>query len=155
MSDENTDTPAENVEQAKPVEELGEGGKKALQAERDARKRAEDEAKALRARLDDIEAANMTELEKAQKAARDAQAELSALQLESLRHRVALEKGLPANLVDRLRGESEADIAADADALLALVNAPRSPMPDPTQGSKGEAAPATPEQAFVDFANNF
>lgn len=155
MSDENTETPAESVEQAKPAEELGEGGKKALQAERDARKRAEDEAKALRARLDDIEAANMSELEKAQKAARDAQAELSAMQLESLRNRVALEKGLPANLVDRLRGESEADIAADADALLALVNAPRSPMPDPTQGSKGAAAPATPEQAFVDFASNF
>ena len=67
--------------------------------------------------------------------------------------RVALAKGLPADLVDRLRGDTESDIAADADALLALVNAPRTPLPDPTQGTQG-AAPTTPEQEFLAFTAN-
>lgn len=157
MSEEATNetTPGQQAAEqvVEPVDQLGEGGKRAIQSEREARRKAEDAAKALQAKLDEIEQANMSELERAKKQAETAEAELNALRLDSLRKQVALEKGLPAALLDRLRGESAEDIAADADALMALVNAPRSPMPDPSQGSRGEAAPTTPEQAFVAFAN--
>ncbi len=54
------------------------------------------------------------------------QKELSAEKLGSLRLRVATSKGLPLELVDRLRGESEEEIAKDADGLLALVKEPQS-----------------------------
>lgn len=37
------------------------------------------------------------------------------------RYRVAVAKGLPPELVDRLRGNSEEELAADADQLLELV----------------------------------
>lgn len=153
MSDQSTtEMPIEAEEQQAQPDQLGEGGKRAIQAERDARRKAEDAAKALQAKLDEFERANMSELEKAQEAARDAQAELEALRIESLRKQVALEKGLPATLLDRLRGETEADIAADADALMALVGSPRTPIPDPYRGSQGEVPP-TPEQAFLAFSS--
>lgn len=133
---------------------LGDAGKKALDAERRRAATAEREAKALKARLDEIEQSNMTELDKAKKAATEAQAQLQEYQLTALRQRVALEKGLPAELVDRLRGDNESDISADADALLALVSAPRSLRPDPTQGGTGSETRMTPEQQFAAFTSD-
>lgn len=55
-----------------------------------------------------------------------AQKELSVERLGSLRLRVATSKGLPLELVERLRGETEEEIAKDADELLALVKEPQS-----------------------------
>src|SRR5690606_38784871 len=53
---------------------------------------------------------------------------------------VAAERGLPPALADRLRGSTREVLAADADALKALIPAagaaPRVPMPDPTQGAR-------------------
>ncbi|MGN6245120.1 MAG: capsid assembly scaffolding protein Gp46 family protein [Motilibacteraceae bacterium] len=121
--------------------DLGEGGKKALEAERKRAAQAEREAKALKARLDEIEAANLSELEKAQKAAADAAARLAEYEKTTLRQRVALAKGVPADLVDRLRGDTEDEISADADALMALVKAPTTPLADPSQGARGGATP--------------
>lgn len=153
---EPTTTPTEPVEAAATAEpELGDGGKKALDAERRARATAEREAKAYKAKLDELEQASLSELDKAKKAAADAIAQLEAERANALRQRVALEKGLPANLVDRLRGETEADIAADADALMALVTAPRTPAPDPFQGPQGSAdGHLTPEQEFAAFTQS-
>ena len=121
--------------------DLGDAGKKALAEERKRAAAAEKEAKALKARLDEIEAANLSELEKAQKAASDAAARLAEYERTTLRQKVALVKGVPADLVDRLRGDTEDEIAADADALLALVKAPTTPLPDPSQGARGGATP--------------
>lgn len=61
------------------VAELGEGGKKALSAEREARKAAEKTAAELKARLDEIEQANLSDLEKAQQAAKAAQDRLAEI----------------------------------------------------------------------------
>lgn len=55
---------------------LGDAGKKALKAERDARAAAEKQAADLKAKLDKIEAANMSDLERAQKEAAEAKAEV-------------------------------------------------------------------------------
>lgn len=154
MSETPTPPAPEAADSAATAEiDLGDAGKKAIDQERRARAAAEREAKALKARLDELATANLSELDKAKKAAAEATAALEAERASNMRQRIALAKGVPADLVDRLRGDTEADIAADADALLALVNAPRTPAPDPTQGPQG-AAPTTPEQEFVAFASS-
>jgi hypothetical protein len=123
--------------QGDPAEVLGEGGQKALAAERAARKAAEKSAADLAAKLSQIESANLTDLERAQKEAAQARDALAALTKQALRDRVALTKGVPANLAKYLIGETEEEVAATADELLAHLNAPTSPRPDPSQGSHG------------------
>lgn len=144
-STENAETPAPQGDPAE-APELGDSGKKALDAERRRAATAEREAKALKARLDQLEAANLSELEKAQKAAAEATARLAEYEKTTIRQRVALTKGVPADLVDRLRGDTEDEIAADADALMALVTAPKSPRPDPSQGPRTSATASTADQ---------
>lgn len=149
--------------QGDPVgDELGEGGKKALVAEREARKVAERDAAALKARVDELEAVSLSELEKAQKAAADAdaraadfQAQIKARDVEILRQRVANELKLPTELVDRLRGDDEESIRADAKSLAAIIPAangnPR-PKPDPFQGGDGSGLHSSidsADRAFV------
>jgi hypothetical protein len=115
-------------------------GKEALRQEREARKAAEERAKANEAAAD--------ELKKIQDAAkskeeRDAE-ERAALQkqnddlaAENLRLKVTQEKNLPPALAARLQGATLEELRADADALLELVPAtPRAPQPDPGQGPK-------------------
>ena len=131
--------------------DLGDGGKKALDAERRRAATAEKQAKDLKAQLDAINTANLTEVERAQRTATEAQSRLAEYERTNLRQKVALEKSVPASLVGRLVGDTEDEIAADADALLALVNAPTSPRPDPSQGARGSAVPATPQQEFAQF----
>lgn len=133
--------------------DLGDAGKKALDAERKRATAAEREAKALKARLDQIEAANLSDLDKAKKAAADAEARLAEYEMTTLRQRVALSKGLPADLVDRLRGTTEDELAADADALLALVKAPTTPKPDPSQGARGGSPSTTTADQFAATVN--
>lgn len=73
--------PTAEAEQGKPAEaeteaNLGDAGKKALDRMKAERNEAKQEAAALKARLDKLEAANLTELERAQKEAQEAKAEL-------------------------------------------------------------------------------
>lgn len=103
--------------------------------------KARAEARAAKEQLQAIEDANLSELEKAKKAATEAASRLAEFESANLRQRVALDKGLPASLVSRLQGTTEDEVAADADALLALIKAPRSPAPDPGQGPR----PVTPD----------
>lgn len=117
---------------------LGETGERALRAERDARKAAERQTADLRSKVEQLEAASLSDLEKAQRRAERAEKELADSQLSSLRQRVALDKGLPASLVGRLQGTTEDELSKDADELLGLVKtSPTTPKPDPSQGSRG------------------
>lgn len=127
-------TPADLV-QGDPVE-LGDGGKKALEAERKRANAFEKQLKQFQAAAQQAEADKLSDLEKAQNAAREAAAQLAEYQKTAIRQKVALEKGVPANLVDRLRGDDEDSLSADADELLALLNKPTTPRPDPSQGAK-------------------
>jgi hypothetical protein len=120
-------------------QELGDGGKKALQAEREARKVAEKANAELAARLKEFEDSKLSELERAQKEAAENAAELARLRTENVRSKVAIDKGVPADLVEFLTGDTEGDIAAKADLLLARLNTPGTPKPDPSQGAKGGA----------------
>ena len=57
------------------------------------------------------------------------QAKVKGYETGELRHRIAREKGIPAEMADRLTGETEADIRKDADAMANLVRAIKGPAP--------------------------
>jgi regulator of protease activity HflC (stomatin/prohibitin superfamily) len=78
------------------TESLGEGGKKALDAERRARRDAE-------------------------KALREAQERIAELERADVVREVASAKGLDPKLATRLKGSSREELEADADEFLAMV----------------------------------
>lgn len=130
-------TTATTQTQGEPAE-LGDGGKAALVAERAARKSAEKSATDLKARLDKIEAANLSDLEKAQKEAVDAATRLVEYEKRTLRMEAALAAGLPAEDVDRLRGDTAEELLADAQSLAGrLAKTAATPLADLSQGARG------------------
>ena len=132
------------VEEQQAEETLGDPGKKALAAERDARKAAERRFAEAEARLKEIEDANLSELQKAQRDAEEYRSKLASLQVENARSRIALEKGVPSDLIEFIVGEDEEQMAAKADLLMSRLNStPSTPKPDFTQGASGAPAPAT------------
>jgi Arc/MetJ family transcription regulator len=97
--------------------------------------RAEAEAQAL------SEQGKYKELFEKQQADLQAAAErIKAMELNTLRRDIATKVGLPAAFVDRLRGETEADIEADAKGLLEAL--PRV-APNINSQSGGKAQPLT------------
>jgi len=84
----------------------------------------------LQAKLDAAEASKLTEAEKAAKSiadlaksVEDLKASSAASELAALRVRVGAAKGVPAKMIDRLRGNDETSIAADADEILTDIGA--------------------------------
>ena len=153
---EDTSTPSADAEapadaDAAESQELGDGGKKAIQAEREARKTAERTAAEALAKLKSFEDANLSELERSKKAAEESAAELAALRTENIRNRVALAKGVPADLIEFLTGDTEEEVAAKADILLARLNTPGTPKPDPSQGAKGTPIAGSTGDQFAKF----
>lgn len=139
-----TEAQAATAEADKP---LGENGEKALKAEREARAAAEKSAGDLKRRLDEIEAANLSDLEKAQKAAADAQADAQRATSEAMRLRVAAKHGISDEDADLfLTGSDMETVERQAAALSARTST--GPKPDLTQGSKGAAAASDPATAF-------
>ncbi len=63
-----------------------------------------------------------------------AQAERDAAQQNATRLRIAVGKGLPIDLADRLTGKDEAELTADAERLLAFVRPITPGVPPPTVG---------------------
>lgn len=57
------------------------------------------------------------------------QAKVKGFETGALRQRIAREKGIPAELADRITGETEADIRADADAVARMVKVIKGPAP--------------------------
>lgn len=142
-----TEQPASTAE-----DNLGDAGKRALTAERDARKAAERELSEARARLKEIEDANLSEIQKAQRDAEEARSQLAILQLESTRSRVALEKGVPSDLIEFITGDTAEEMAAKADVLVARLSpASTTPKPDRTQGTSSPAQKATTADQFAEF----
>lgn len=68
------------------------------------------------------------------------QKELSQEKVNNMRLKVAASKGLPADLVDRLRGETEEDLLKDADSLLAFMK-PAEPRQGVPPIGRGGASP--------------
>lgn len=97
-----------------------------------------DEYKQAAERLAEIEKAGQTELELVTGERDELKSGLSQLGSENLRLRVALEKSIPADLIDRLRGETKEELEADADKLLEMV----APAPSSFDGGARRSAPA-------------
>lgn len=132
--------------------ELGDAGKKAIAAERKRADTLEKELKALRAESETRANAELSELERVKKENATLLSDRTASELASIRMQVALEKGLPANLVARLQGTDYDTLAADADSLAELVagNKTSAPKPDPSQGPKATGGAVTNAQQFAD-----
>ena len=110
-----------------------------LERLREALAKANKEAEKNRLRLKEVDDAKLSEIEKAQRDAKEAAQELATLRRDSLRQKVALDTGLSAKWVARLRGDTEEELAADAASILADLNKPRTPAPDPSQGPRTNA----------------
>jgi hypothetical protein len=133
--------------------DLGDAGKKAIAAERDARKAAEKQAAEFKAQLDKIEQANLSELEKAQQRAEAAEKALEAKESEALRLSIAAKHGLTGDAAELLYGNTPEELESRAARIAALTKVPGGPV-IPGQGTvpttRGDAA-AVADRAFADF----
>lgn len=112
---ENTDT---SVDSQPATGELGDAGKKALDAERRDKRAAEKRATDLEARLKEFEDRDKTESTRAIERAEAAEKALAAAESRVLRLEIASEKGLTPAQAKRLVGETREELEADASELL-------------------------------------
>jgi hypothetical protein len=135
--------------------DLGDAGKKALDAERTARRAAEKAATDLQTKLDAINRANETALEKAQREASEAQAAIAQATAETLRLKVAIAHGISSEDAELfLTGTDEQTLQKQAARLAEKASTTSTgPRPDLTQGPQRAAASGagTPEQDFAHF----
>lgn len=116
---------------------LGENGEKALKAEREARTAAEKSAAALQKQLDEINQANESAVEKAQRELKEAQDAAAKATTDALRLRVAAKHGISDEDADLfLTGSDQETVEKQAAALVARTST--SPKPDLSQGGQGE-----------------
>lgn len=127
---------------------LGENGEKALKAERERASAAEKVNAALQKQLDEIAAANLSDLERAQKEAADFKAAAEMATAEALRFRVAAQHSISQEDADLfLTGTDEETLQRQAARL--VERTPTSPRPDLSQGSKGDPTSTTTADQFA------
>lgn len=140
--------------QGDPADGLGEGGKKALEAERKRASEAEKQAKALQAQIDALNDSKLTETERLQKQIEDLSTRYEQAQLAETRQRVAVAEQIPSQLVGYLAGSDEAELIDSARTLKAAITEatkPGTPKPDPSQGAQGKPAGGTNAEQFASF----
>lgn len=120
-------------------EQLGEGGKKALTAERARADKAEKDARDLRAQLDKIAENQLSDIDRANKTASDAQAALADANTQIARLTALAKYPVPADYQDLVTGTDAESYEASAKKLHELHaraegKAP-APRPDPVPGS--------------------
>jgi hypothetical protein len=101
--------------------------------------KANKEAEAARRKLKEADDAKLSEIDKAKRDAADATKELERIQRDNLLKTVALAEGVPAKWVNRLVGDTEEELVADARSILADLNKPKKPEPDASQGARQTA----------------
>lgn len=150
--------------------DLGDAGKRALDAERRSRKEAERKAaemdkklaEALK-RIEGYEDANRSEVEKMEHQLKKTREQLEDANKQRddsnrrlLVYKIATEYGLPADMADRLQGDTEDELREDAEKLQNLL-APagaRVPWPVHQEGSN-TGKNRTVEQVFADSIRPF
>jgi hypothetical protein len=155
MSQEDTQegqepTPATATDEGeKPGKTFDEGYVKQLRAEAAQHRR---EAQEARAKVQEYESANQSEVEKLTSKLAKAEERANTAEGRLTRFQVATEKQLPAELVDRLQGSTPEELAADADKLLELVKKPE--VTPEFDGGTREPAPEAqkPEDAHDNLA---
>lgn len=111
----------DNKPEDKPADtDLGDAGKRALDAERRARSAAEKRAKEAEAKVKEFEDKDKSESERNAEARAAAEKERDEARSEALRLTVAFEKGLTPAQAKRLTGSTREELEADADELLDL-----------------------------------
>jgi hypothetical protein len=122
-------------------EELGEAGRKALREERRAKTVAERRAAALEQELGQLRESQKGDAERALDQARKEAADQASAPLakELARYKVALAKGLSADDLEFLTGDTEEEMAARADKLLERIGAAK-PAPQFNGGPRTPAA---------------
>ena len=137
-----------------PDADLGDKGKKALEDERKARREAEKQLKAVNDRLKELEDKDKSESERLASRVAELEKELSTERGRATRLEVALDKGLSKTQARRLVGETEEDLVADADDLLASFKTddPKAPPGQrPKEDLKTGATPAPGEPTKEDI----
>jgi len=131
-----------------PAKTLDELTAENMRLEKELHSRNKEEA-GRRKKLEELEKAELerlqaskTELEKAQERATRAEADKKSLELSLLRRDVAQKVGLPAALVDRLKGETLEELEADANALMESL-----PKADPAKKPNPNINPTNPAGA--------
>jgi hypothetical protein len=124
------ETQGDDQDNPKPRRPASDDLKADLAKERRERQKLQNELKKLQER-------DLSELERAQRQAADATKRLEQLEAESLRQRVALKAGIPAEHIHRLHGTTEDELEKDAADLAKLLT-PKGPKPDHTQGSRAD-----------------
>ena len=133
---------------------LGEGGVKALQAERARADAAEKRAKELEALLASSKTKHEQQLAGMQTQIDDGVKQINTLTIERDRANVARSKNVPDDLVDYIKGSTPEDMAASADTLMAHVakaTTPSKPAPDPLQGARGSEGGGSTAEQFASF----
>lgn len=93
------------------------------------------ELKSLRARAKEAE-------QKANQSTEEKDRELSMLKSELLRTKVGAKTGLPEQIVERLKGDTEEEMLADAESFLEVVSPKRPPSQKPAEALRGGGRPA-------------
>lgn len=118
---QSTDT---SNDDAKPADDLGPEGEKALQAWKERAKKAEAEARANRDKakqLDSLQESTKSDLQKVIDRATAAETARDEAVAGLLRYQVASEKGLPADAVKLLTGTTRDEIEESADTVAGLI----------------------------------
>lgn len=117
-------------------EPLGEGGLKALKAEREARSQAEKTAAEYAARIKEFEDAQKSEEEKQAERLKSLEDSAKSNELRAARYEVAAEVGLDLKAANRLQGSTREELLSDAEELKKLLDSrvPPAPKPDHSQG---------------------
>lgn len=153
MADDPQDPSATDDPKPDDTPDLGDAGKKALQAERDARKAAEKQAKDLADRLKTIEDKDKSEVERLTEQVSTLTKERDEATVRADRLEVAVSKALDdttakrvINGSKRIVGSSRDELEADADDYFGAFSAPDDESDeDPTRRPKERLKPgATP-----------
>lgn len=142
MSETTAETTVTTDDQGNPddgTEALGDAGKKALDAMKSKWKQAEQANADLQAKLDEINRANESALERAQREAQEAKEAATKATLDALRFRIAAEAGITEN-VDLILTAGDEETMRKQAALWATRTSDTTaagPRPDLTQGGSG------------------
>lgn len=135
----------EQEDEEKKQEDKGQGGTPGpvpydrFKEVNEALKAATDQLAALEKAKEDAEEKDLKEKEDWKTLAEKREAELAVERAKLLRLKVAGEKGIPLAMADRLRGETEEEMVADAEALLPLLKPAEGPgIPPVKKGGESQ-----------------
>jgi hypothetical protein len=148
MSDDTTTPqPTESDQPAPeaPTDELGDAGKRALEAERKARRAAEKAAAENAAKVKQYEDAQKSEAERLAAKVAELEALAARATAEAARQRIVNETGIPADLADLVTGADEDAMRATAERIKAHL-APAQKFGPVDTGPKNVADSGAPKQ---------